>query len=383
MCSDAKQQECSSPIVGVGEAVDTLTEGAAQVLRRMIEAGELGEPMPPERQLAPLLGVSRITVRRALADLEEQEVIRRERGRGTYAVGGPSMTDVEALAVERKSVVVVLVQQDGERFNPQLTPWTWRICRLLEPLLAERGQVMRFVNDEAFLAAAARGLFDKQSIAGVVVPTHRWTDEQYEAAGRFAWPWVGLGRTSLTWFWNILDPDWCGALCEAIDDLAPSPTSRVLIPVDPQPIEIDQQLWLQAAMQRLSVHGVTQDRITVRADGPFETHGYLATRGYLREFGRPSLVLGSFDLTVAGAYRALQAHDEQGLAGIGFLGAADLEIGRYLQPRLSTLGIDYDRVARTLIEMLDGQKQSGQSVGLHHVPACYIRRESSGVGRDA
>ena len=358
-------------------ASETMTEQVVSSLQRMIVAGELGEPFPPERQLGHLLGVSRITLRRALAELESNQIIRREHGRGTYAMGGPMMTSVEALLAEQQPFVAVPVHQKSRRFHPQLTPWTWRICCMIEPLIAERGQVLRLVNDEPFLSAAARGKFEKTPLQAAIFSAHQWTDKQYQVACGLRFPWVGLGRTSLNWFWNILSADWSDALDDALDDLSPTKDSRVFLPVTPQSNPIDEQLWLQTAMKGLTKRGIPQDRIVVHADGPYETHGYLAMRRYLREHGRPSIVLGDFDLAIVGSYRALQTHDKQKLAGIQFLGAGDLEISRYLQPQLSTLGLDYGRVAQSLLEMFDQQKQPCEHVPLRHVAAQYIRRESS------
>ena len=51
-----------------------------------IEAGALapGERLPPERDLAPALGVSRMTVRQALASLAARGLVERGVGRGTF-----------------------------------------------------------------------------------------------------------------------------------------------------------------------------------------------------------------------------------------------------------------------------------------------------------
>lgn len=55
-------------------------------LAERIEAGELepGIRLPPERELAGRLGVSRMTLRHALARLEQRGLIVRHRGRGTF-----------------------------------------------------------------------------------------------------------------------------------------------------------------------------------------------------------------------------------------------------------------------------------------------------------
>lgn len=59
---------------------------AEQALRAMIESGEwpTGSQIPNEDKLSAMLGISRITVRHALRNLEEAGLLRREHGRGTF-----------------------------------------------------------------------------------------------------------------------------------------------------------------------------------------------------------------------------------------------------------------------------------------------------------
>src|ERR1700737_2053749 len=57
-----------------------------EVLRAKIARGEyrLAEPIPTEEQLQKFYGVSRTTVRLALAKLVNEGYIRRQQGKGTY-----------------------------------------------------------------------------------------------------------------------------------------------------------------------------------------------------------------------------------------------------------------------------------------------------------
>ncbi|UBH07381.1 transcriptional regulator [Leucobacter sp. Psy1] len=57
-----------------------------QLLDRL-ESMVAGEQFPPERQLAESLGVSRMTLRRAIDELIAQGVVRRRQGAGVFALG--------------------------------------------------------------------------------------------------------------------------------------------------------------------------------------------------------------------------------------------------------------------------------------------------------
>lgn len=67
----------------------------AAVIRRQIADGSLtrGDRLPTLKQLIATYGVSSMTVRHALAGLEEEGLIRAERGRGTFVTGSPAPDD--------------------------------------------------------------------------------------------------------------------------------------------------------------------------------------------------------------------------------------------------------------------------------------------------
>jgi GntR family transcriptional regulator len=56
-----------------------------------------GEALPPERELADQLGVSRATLRRALADLAAAGLVERHQGRGTFVAGDRLSEEANAL----------------------------------------------------------------------------------------------------------------------------------------------------------------------------------------------------------------------------------------------------------------------------------------------
>ena len=65
---------------------EPLWHQAETALRAMIEQGEwpAGSQIPNEDRLGAMLGISRITLRHALRNLEEAGLLRREHGRGTF-----------------------------------------------------------------------------------------------------------------------------------------------------------------------------------------------------------------------------------------------------------------------------------------------------------
>jgi len=69
------------------------------VVRGQIERGQLrpGQQLPPERELAARLGVSRPSVRTGLRTLATMGIVRTRHGSGTYVTDGPPRLDVRPL----------------------------------------------------------------------------------------------------------------------------------------------------------------------------------------------------------------------------------------------------------------------------------------------
>ena len=75
-----------APAALAAEYPEPLWEQAKSALQERILSGELksGSRLPPERELCGLLGISRVTLRRALTALVEEGVLRSAHGRGWY-----------------------------------------------------------------------------------------------------------------------------------------------------------------------------------------------------------------------------------------------------------------------------------------------------------
>jgi GntR family transcriptional repressor for pyruvate dehydrogenase complex len=101
-----------------------VNEKIIRAIRQQIHEGELkpGDRLPPERQLANLLGVSRGSVREALRALELSGVVRSQHGEGNFvaAVPGNGATAQLAQFVERQRASLRDLFDARKTLEPQL-----------------------------------------------------------------------------------------------------------------------------------------------------------------------------------------------------------------------------------------------------------------------
>jgi DNA-binding LacI/PurR family transcriptional regulator len=367
----------------------TLTRRVRDMIARLLHQGELGSPLPPERQLAHLFGVSRVTIRRALAMLAEDEMLSRQQGRGTYAVSGPPIYTPDQIAQMPGNVIAALTHETQSYFDPQASPYFWRTFQSLERYLAERKIRVIFASSADFLSWANRNRRKlPDGLKGFIAAGDGWYGDEFEQAYDCALPFVAIERVKPV-FWNVIDMHFTRAIDDAVNDLRVGPGDQVLLS---GPRFVSDWTLRPALLHGLDRRGVPASHIHYGQGGVFEGDGYLTMRRHLREAGGvpPNVVIAESDLVAAGVYRALsEAYPRKArLLKIGrdirILGFGDYEISRHLEPQLSTIALDSDAMVRVIWEMLEQQLQTGQPAGMRRIDnATYVPRASTRSGNDA
>jgi GntR family transcriptional regulator len=156
------------------------------VLRDQISSGalETGSALPSESELGQAYGVSRITVRRALQDLQDQGLVRKRPGRGTFVQGSgrsvapqtmreglqmvQDQTTVEVLEVDQRvapaQVAAYLGLPDGSNVVRVLR--VRRLSNSLPVMLTEAWLPDRFANVVTRSALRASALYEILETAG-------------------------------------------------------------------------------------------------------------------------------------------------------------------------------------------------------------------------
>ncbi|MFI5407694.1 GntR family transcriptional regulator [Kaistia sp. UC242_56] len=124
---------------------EPLWHQAERAIRARIEAGEwpAGSQIPAEDRLCDLLGVSRITVRHALRNLEALGLLRREHGRGTFVRSATVVAGARGLTSFSDEMAALGLTVGSRMLEQQIVPANARVSAALE---IEEGEPVALVR---------------------------------------------------------------------------------------------------------------------------------------------------------------------------------------------------------------------------------------------
>lgn len=118
---------------------EPLWHQAEQAVRALIEKGEwaTGIQIPNEDKLGTMLGISRITLRHALRNLEEAGLLRREHGRGTFVRSATVVAGARGLTSFTQEMVTLGLVVGTKLLAAELVPAPLEIADALDIELGE------------------------------------------------------------------------------------------------------------------------------------------------------------------------------------------------------------------------------------------------------
>lgn len=162
---------------------EPLWHQAEMALRHLIDQGEWapGTQIPNEDRLCEMLGISRITLRHALRNLEEAGMLRREHGRGTFVRSATMVAGVRGLTSFTDEMQTLALSPGTRLLAAQVIPASGEIAEALE--LAEGEPVVQLrrlrlgngapigIQTTHLPAARVTGLFEA---AAGISSLYRW-----------------------------------------------------------------------------------------------------------------------------------------------------------------------------------------------------------------
>lgn len=349
-------------------------------LRRAILAGEL-QPharVPSEPELFKTLNISRTTIRQAWQAAEDEGLLYRVRGKGTY-VAEPGVTRMSQL-------IGFLIPTFRNTFDSQLLSGAERYLR-------ERGYRLMFAHTDREVGEENR------------LMREMW---QEGVRGFLLWPAMGEGQARFLEHGKSIPAVFMDRPIEGLDYpcvaaehyQGAAQAMEHLIGLNHRNIGFVSrphlQLWpvaerLRAYHETMSVAGLVPRQPILVGDTtelgtrPGE-HYYREARGkeieqvraVLRAPGRPTALFAMNDLMALQIIRAAKLERLKIPHDLSLVGFDDLEIVSHTEPPLTTVAQDPYRIgaeaARHLLELIAGRRPSQRTI---YLPTRLIVREST------
>jgi DNA-binding LacI/PurR family transcriptional regulator len=346
-------------------------------LLERIRAGEFppGQPLPTERDLAVDLGLSRLTVRRAIVELAEQGLLHRIPGRGTYVADA----SVAPVATTTANIAFVLpydrltdrcgrflmrllngLQEAAQPAALSLRRMTATAGDLARELRAEpgiRGLAALWIMDPAALGAlAATGIplvgYECAAVDGLVGDAIGHANE--EGACAAVRSLIGLGHRDIACLVHATSEDPAAAVVDAAAG--------------------ERRAGFERALRQ---HGLPARPGLVRTVLPTSESGYLLMRRLLagERSERPTAVFCSDDNVAVGALAAARESGVRVPEDLSLVGFGDL--GIFCTPALSSVRMEIEASGRATVRLLRERMADPALPPRREVlPTEFIRRAS-------
>lgn len=312
----------------------------SEINDRIYEGGSL---LPSERELCIKYGVERITVRKSLELLVEDGLVEKKAGVGTVVKEFPFKT---LPGSDLHNIMFVLpksknsVDRITEPFNTALFYRTEKECRAKGYSL-----IYTTLGPEDDFTTIANGNF----ISGIILVS-KFRDKQYDECKRSRIPTVVVNNY-VEGFICVVSDNETGAY-NTVSYLCNQKHRRIgIIPgIEGFTVTNDRFSGYKKALTEVGINW--QKQVLNSGDWTFNG-GYKAMRNILQTAGKiPTAIFAMNDLMAIGAMEAIK---EEGLSvpgDISMIGFDNVEQCEYSHPRLSSVSVDINMIAKTACRQL-------------------------------
>ncbi|MBE7558379.1 GntR family transcriptional regulator [bacterium] len=314
------------------------------MLKEKILAGEypVGSKLPPERELQEALGLSRMTINRAILELADQGLVKREVGKGTFVIrNSVPANHVRSLGVITPSHRSLLEQ-----------PFYWEVMEGID------GQV-RVGDFRAVIAGKEEVLlqqpdlaayFHEMGLAGVIL-MGQMRPELLARLRDCPLPIVCLNFSGTEFGLDsvVIDGERGGYL--AARHLLKLGHRRIGVILGPKENANSQNI------QRGFFSCLAKNRVAIEPDhilrGDYMMQdGFRCMMALLDERPRPTAVFCASDMMAMGALNAARALSVEVPGQLSLVGFDDCRLVAHAYPPLTTVRVDMQRLGATAVEMV-------------------------------
>ena len=343
----------------------------ADDLRRRILQGELrsGQQLATERELCQRYGVERVTARRALAMLQDEALIEKRPGIGSFVSGG---TAPEERPRASRSLLFAMRQNDnGIRHNT--TSCNTKLFFALEDICRKNGWLLSYLatDDETSLT----GVLEEHSVQGVFLVSS-YQEQVISELIRLKMPAVMLNHVDPRLL-SVM-PDNQGMLRQVIGHLTDAGHRRIAY-IDGMPDSCNARERWEAFRSALFLCGIRVDPSLYFVGNWTYEGGREAARQLLSTRVRPTALFAASDMMAIGAMEEFRRQGVRIPDDISVVGYDDLDLDALLSPPLTSATVDFGHMSEIAFERMLDRIQYGERPQDRYVirmPAHLIRRGS-------
>ena len=326
-----------------------------------------GNKLMPERKLASLLGVSRVTVRRAIGELVVNKVLGREWGSGTFVS--------KKLKPSTKVKNLGITIWAGETGIGHFT--TAEVVRGIEECIKDKNCNLRFLSStEETVKKHLIKLIEEANIDGVLIRLQELNRDEIESIRERNIPLVLLEPYELPDCFTV-NFDYLRAFYIATEYLIKLGHKKIALINGSRESSIGRQA-LKGYQEALKKYGLNFHEEMVRYGCYSEDSGYKFMKEFLEIFTPPMAILTGDDTIAAGAMKAIREKKLRIAQDISIIGCNDMPIASYLEPSLTTVKVPFYEIGRLgaemLVKILNGKELNKTSIVLE--PKLVIRNST-------
>ena len=320
-------------------------------IRKRIEQGELvpGQLLPPLAELAQLLAVGQMTVRKALEELASQNLVQTRHGSGTR-VANPHAPQHQTSSTTQPIHIVFAQEDDGYPFLPLIKQHFKNALRKFDQTIDDRAFEFTSLSikedDETRIASR----IDLSKVRGIVFNSPL-NMTLLSMCIRRGLPYVLLFNELADGNSPCVMKDYGPGLNAALSQLADQRRKRVVL-LTPDAQRFATGRLSEMFCSLLDAHGFANDEESVITAGYHQQQGFEVTEQLLQSDRKPDAIVYSSDYQALGGLHAAEKAGVHIPTDLAIIGMGNLLDADDWPQRVSTLDMHMDMFCSHAIKAL-------------------------------
>ena len=340
---------------------------AQNKIKQAIELLKIDDRLPGERVLAKELGISYMTVRKAVENLVDEGVLYRVAKKGTY-VADPKL--------KRKKCIGYFLDSSIE--EGVTSPYYSLIFNALEKEAAKLGNALIYFSDSNEGDFSFESLRILEKLDGVIISCFPRIEPIVHKIKELL-PVVCIDNRSLDESVPSLTLDNFTSVVDSINYISSLGHKRIgfITGLDDSDVGINR---LAGYISAIKAHGLDEDmRLIHKGDYSFET-GKRGADYFLSMTTPPTAIVCANDTMAIGSIKEIRRRGLRVPNDISVMGFDDISVASQITPALTTVSVPVEEIAKRAIELLTSVLDGNELEDRHlTLPCRLVLRDSCAI----